>query len=367
MAAGGIVTRSMEAATAAENEGARHRAAVLEAAAALGFDDCRIAAVEGPAPHAAAFAEWLEAGAHGTMAWMAARPARRMDPREVLPGCRSVVSVALNYLTDPGAGVPAAGARGRIARYAWGDDYHAVMESRLRDLDAVLESLGGTQRFYVDTGPVLERDWASAAGLGWNGKSTVQIHRRLGTWFFLGEILTTLALPADPPARDHCGTCTRCMAACPTQAITAPHRMDARRCLSYLTIEHKGPIPEAYRRALGDRIYGCDECLEVCPWNRFARASREQAFAARSFVSGWSLREFLTLTDEAFRELFRWSPVKRIGRAAFLRNVCTALGNAGTADDEAALRAAAEDPDPLIAEHAAWALAELARRGVLPA
>jgi epoxyqueuosine reductase len=209
---------------------------------------------------------------------------------------------------------------------------------------------------------VLERDWASAAGLGWNGKSTVQIHRRLGTWFFLGEILTTLVVAPDEASRDHCGSCTRCMVACPTQAITAPHRMDARRCLSYLTIEHKGSIPEEFRRAMGDRIYGCDDCLEVCPWNRFAVASREQAFAARPFVHGWLLREFLELNDAGFRELFRWSPVKRIGRPAFLRNVCVALGNTGGSDDLAALRRAAQDPDPLIAEHARWALAEVEAR-----
>lgn len=331
-------------------------------AAALGFDELRVAAVTGPAAQAGRFLAWLEDGAHGSMGWLAKEPGRRADPREVLPGCRSVISVALNYLPPETTHPLREGARGKFARYAHGDDYHGIMEGRLRDLASEVEALGGTHRFYVDTGPVLERDWASAAGLGWNGKSTVQIHRRLGTWFFLGEILTTLVIAPDEASRDHCGSCTRCMVACPTQAITAPHRMDARRCLSYLTIEHKGSIPEEFRRALGDRIYGCDDCLEVCPWNRFAVASREQAFAARPFVHGWLLREFLELSDAGFRELFRWSPVKRIGRPAFLRNVCVALGNVGGPDDLAALRRAAQDPDPLIAEHARWALAEVEAR-----
>ncbi len=343
-------------------EAAMRRRRLGAVATALGFDELRVAAVTGPAWQAGRFLKWLEDGAHGSMGWLAKEPARRVDPREVLPCCRSVISVALNYLPAGTTHPLREGARGKFARYAHGDDYHGIMEARLRDLAAEVEALGGAHRFYVDTGPVLERDWASAAGLGWNGKSTVQIHRRLGTWFFLGEILTTLVIAPDEASRDHCGNCTRCMVACPTQAITAPHRMDARRCLSYLTIEYKGSIPEEFRRTLGDRIYGCDDCLEVCPWNRFAVASREQAFTARPFVHGWLLREFLELNDAGFRELFRWSPVKRIGRPAFLRNVCVALGNVGGQEDLAALRRAAQDPDPLIAEHARWALAEVEAR-----
>jgi epoxyqueuosine reductase len=336
---------------------------VKAAAAGLGLYDCRIAAVSGPAAHSGEFLRWLANGEHGDMTWMAKNPQRRTDPREVLPGAQSVIVVALNYHTPAPRPRPVEdGARGRIARYAWGDDYHDLLDAKLRDLCEVLTGLGGTQRLYVDTGPVLERDWASAAGLGWNGKSTVQIHRALGTWTFLGEILTTLALAADAPARDHCGTCTRCIAACPTQAITGPRHVDARRCISYLTIEHKGSIPEEFRRALGDRIYGCDACLDVCPWNRFARDSRETAFAARPFVAGWTLREFLALDDDAFRTLFRTSPIKRIRRPAFLRNVCIALGNTGTTDDLPALENAAAAADPLIAEHAAWAIAEIHRR-----
>jgi epoxyqueuosine reductase len=347
---------------AAKEDGVACREAVRKAALALGFDDCRIASVGGPAGHAELFGEWLAAGAHGTMEWMERGPERRMDPREVLPGCRSVVVLALNYLPPEGEAAWEGGVRGRMARYAHGDDYHGVIEGRLRDLDAVMQEYGGRQRYYVDTGPVLERDWATAAGMGWNGKSTVQIHRRLGAWFFLAELLTTLEMPADEVERDRCGTCVRCVESCPTRAITAERRLDARRCLSYLTIEHKGAIPEEFRRALGDRIYGCDECLEVCPWNRFAVASREQAFAARPFVAHWALRDFLGLDDEGFRELFRWSPVKRIGRSAFLRNVCVALGNVGEREDLGVLEKAAGEGDELIAEHARWAIGEIEAR-----
>jgi epoxyqueuosine reductase len=190
----------------------------------------------------------------------------------------------------------------------------------------------------------------------------VQIHRQLGTWFFLADILTTLDLDADPEFGDHCGKCTRCMDACPTQAITAPHKLDARRCISYLTIENKGPIPEEFRRAIGDRIYGCDQCLEVCPWNRFAKESREISFQARKEIFSHTLRDFLGMDDEAFRQVFAKSPIKRIKRPKFLRNVCVALGNTGTAADLPALKIAAKDSDPLISEHAVWAIGEIKGR-----
>ena len=247
----------------------------------------------------------------------------------------------------------------RIARYAWNNDYHDLIEQKLAAFDAALRELGGVQRCHVDTGPVLERDFASAAGLGWNGKSTLQLHRQLGTWFFLAEVLTTLALPPDPPSVDHCGCCTRCITACPTQAITAPRRVDARRCIAYLTIEHKGPIPVEFRSAIGDRIYGCDECLDACPWNRFARESRDLTFHARAEIFAHRLRDFLDLDDAGFRRLFAGSPILRLKRPRLLRNVCVALGNTGNAEDLPALRRASEDPDPLIAEHAAWALEQL--------
>lgn len=336
------------------------KAQILRAAGQLGFADCRVAEIRGEAPHADLFRQWIADGSYGDMAWMAKNPHRRADPREVLPGAQAVVVLALNYYqSDPPS--PAANA-GRIAKYAWGDDYHDLIEKKLDSLSELLDSLGGRQRRYVDTGPILERDWASAAGLGWNGKSTVQIHPKIGCYFFLGEILTTLPLPGDAPATDHCGKCTRCLTACPTGAIDRPHHVEARRCLSYLTIEHKGPIPHEFRRVLGHRIYGCDDCLAACPWNRFARAAQESAFAARACIHDWKLRDFLPLTDEEFRDLFRRNPIKRLKRHGFLRNVCVALGNVGTGEDLPALCAAAADPHPLISEHAAWALAEIRQR-----
>jgi epoxyqueuosine reductase len=330
-------------------------------AAELGFDDCRIARA-GVATHAAEFQQWLDEGCHAEMAWLERMPGRRCDPREVLAGCRSLVCLAMNYF--PG-GTPFPDGRKpsyRIARYAWNDDYHDLIDGKLAELDRRMRTLGGIQKPYVDTGPVLERDFASDAGLGWNGKSTMQIHRRLGTWFFLAEILTTLDLAPDTPFGDHCGKCTRCIVACPTRAITAPHRVDARRCISYLTIEHKGVIPEEFRAAMGDRIYGCDDCLDACPWNRFAVESRELAFHARGELFAMRLREFLALDDGGFRRLFRGSPIKRIKRARFLRNVCVALGNTGTPEDLPALARAAADPEPLIAGHAVWAIGEIRRR-----
>ena len=326
----------------------------------LGFDVCRIAACVAP-PHAAEFRAWLADGRAGEMAWLERNEHRRTDPQQVLPGARSVVVLAMNYWNDERR-MTNDGAHGRIAQYAWGDDYHDVIEKKLRALDEWLTARGGRQRCYVDTGPVLERDLAAVAGAGWQGKSTMLIHPKLGTWFFLAEILTTLDFEPDAPMGDHCGKCTRCIDACPTGAITAPRQLDARRCISYLTIENKGAIPEEFREAMGDRIYGCDDCLTACPWNRFAQASRETSFAAREYVHGWALRDFLALDDDAFRQLFRKSPIKRIKRRGFLRNVCVALGNIGTPEDLPALEKAAQDPEPLIAEHAQWAVARIRAR-----
>jgi epoxyqueuosine reductase len=327
----------------------------------LGFDDCRIAIAK-QASHADLFHEWIAEGKHGEMAWMERTPERRCDPREVLPGCKSIICLALNYYPGRSPFPKDHDGGYRIARYAWNEDYHDLIEKRLREFDEKLQTLDGTQRFYVDTGPVLERDFASDAGLGWNGKSTVQIHRKLGAWFFLAELLTTLDLTPDAPFGDHCGKCTACITACPTQAITAPRRLDARRCISYLTIEHKGSIPEEFRTAIGDRIYGCDDCLDACPWNRFAEESRDITFHAKATVFEKRLRDFLDLDDEGFRALFAKSPIKRIKRSRFLRNVCVALGNTGTVEDLPALRKAKVDMDPLIAEHAAWALERINQR-----
>jgi epoxyqueuosine reductase len=292
------------------------------------------------------------------MAWLARNQERRVDPQQVLPGARSVIVLALNYWQGPEPAPP----QGKIARYAWGDDYHDLIEKKLEQLDAFLRTAGGVQKCYVDTGPMLERDHAAAAGAGWHGKSTMLISPQLGAWFFLAEILTTLELEPDAPLPDRCGRCTRCVDACPTQAILAPHLLDARRCISYLTIELKGSIPEAMRPLIGDRIYGCDDCAAACPWNRFAQASQETAFAARPHVHGFILRDYLALDDDQFRALFRKSPIKRIKRRGFLRNVCVALGNVGTAEDIPALERAAADPEPLIADHALWAMSDIGKR-----
>ncbi len=329
---------------------ARLRAEALR----LGFAECRIALAK-PAAHKDVFEQWVAEGKYGDMAWMARNLERRTDPGVVVPGAQAVIVLAMNYFQ--GEAPHEAGYQ--IARYAWNEDYHDLIEPKLYELDALLKTFGGVQRQYVDTGPVLERDFANESGLGWNGKSTMQIHRQLGTWFFLATIITTLPLPPDPPAKDLCGRCTRCIDACPTGAITAPHRMDARKCISYLTIEHKSAIPLEYRKAIGARIYGCDDCLVACPWNRFAQVSREATFQAREAVFQMKLRDFLALDDEAFRTLFRKSPIKRIKRPAFLRNVCVALGNVGTAEDIPALEIAVKDPHPLICEHAQWAIGEI--------
>jgi epoxyqueuosine reductase len=328
----------------------------------LGFDSCRIAACAAPG-HASEFRTWLREGAAGEMSYMEHGKEKRCDPQKVLPGARSIVVVALNYWQGESATPKALGAaEGRIARYGWGEDYHEVISQKLDKIDNFLRRFGGRQKLYVDTGPILERDHAAQAGIGWHGKSTMLIDTQLGTWFFLGEILTTLELPLDTPQRDRCGTCERCIKACPTGAITAPHRLDARRCISYLTIELKSSIPVDLRPLIGNRIFGCDDCLDACPWNRFAQASREAGFSARRSTTGMLLRDYLKLNDVEFRALFRNSPIKRIKRSGFLRNVCVALGNVGGLTDLSALKGAASDPDELIAEHAAWAIERIQER-----
>jgi len=338
--------------------------AVLEHAVALGFDACHFAPAVRP-PHADAFLDWLQQGKAGEMAWLAKNADRRTDPQLVLPGARTVIMVAKSYGQPPprpqdGPHNPALPYQ--IAQYAWGDDYHEVLTPRVRALEEVLASHGGLQRSYVDTGPVLERDFAALSGLGWQGKSTMLISQRLGAFFFLGAVLTTLEIPPDAPVPDRCGRCTRCIDICPTAAITAPYQLDARRCVSYLTIELKGSIPVELRPMLGNRIYGCDDCAAVCPWNRFAQASSEARFAARPFAQQWRLRDFLNLDDAAFRALFKDSPIKRIKRRGFLRNVCVALGNTGTPEDLEPLAKATLDSEALIAEHALWAVEQIKAR-----
>ena len=327
----------------------------------LSFDSCRITACA-PPTHAEEFRDWLKEGAAGEMSYMERGEEKRRDPQKVLPGARSIIVVALNYWQGENLRRSQTAATGRIARYAWGNDYHDVIAAKLDKIDRFLREFGGEQKCYVDTGPILERDQAAQAGIGWHGKSTMLIDERLGTWFFLAEILTTLELSPDRPAQDRCGKCERCINACPTGAIAAPHRLDARRCISYLTIELKGSIPLEFRSLIGDRIFGCDDCLDACPWNRFAKVSRESAFSAQRSTIGMALRDYLGLSEAEFRNLFRNSPIKRIKRRGFLRNVCVAMGNVGTVEDLTALERAAADSEPLIAEHAAWATKRIRER-----
>jgi epoxyqueuosine reductase len=339
------------------------RAQVVGLARELGFDLCRFARAERP-EHATEFRDWLDRGDAGEMNYLARNSERRCDPRQILPDAKTVIVLALNYFQGKAAADTAATTpkRGRIARYAWGDDYHKLIEKKLAVIDQFLRQHGGRQKCYVDTGPMLERDHGATAGIGWHGKSTMLLNRELGTWFFLAEILTSLEFAPDPAEKNYCGRCTRCIDACPTGAITAPHQVDARRCVSYLTIELKGPIPSELRPLIGDRIYGCDDCLDACPWNRFAKASREMAFARRPEIAAMKLRDYLGLEEDKFRQLFRNSPIKRTKRRGLLRNVCVALGNVGTADDLPALEKASVDAEPLIAEHAQWAIDRINQR-----
>lgn len=317
-----------------------------------------------PAAHAEDFLRWLEEGNHADMEWMRRSAEKRTDPSLVLPGVKSIVLLGFNYFQGdhPQNEAPRPGATGKFARYARGLDYHDLLKPRAKILVDLLASWGGEQKFYADTGPVLEREYAALAGLGWQGKSTVLINRNLGKWFFLAEILTTVELPSDTPEKNHCGKCTRCIEACPTNAIVAPYKLDARRCISYLTIEHKGSIPEELREAVGDRIFGCDDCLDACPWNRFAKISSEAHFQATKATTGYTLREYLEMTDEEFRRMFQGSPVKRTKLERFQRNVCVALGNTGDPRDLPSLENMCNHSSALLREHASWAIAQINKR-----
>ena len=299
------------------------------------------------------FMEWLADGEHGEMSWMAREPERRANPGKVLPEARSILCFGLNYYQ------PEPERRGRIAKYALGKDYHKVMLNKLKRICAWLREHEAVNRPYVDTGPLLEKPIAAAAGIGWQGKNTMVLNGQDGQWLFLGFILTTYPFPPDEPVADRCGSCTRCMDVCPTRAITGPYQLDARKCISYLTIEHKGSIPPPYRKLIGDHLYGCDDCLDVCPWNKWAQKTREAAFTARPYPD---LREMLSMDEAAFAGTFAGSPVKRLKRSRWLRNVCVVLGNIGEPADLPALEAAAMDPDPLIREHAEWAIEEISSR-----
>ncbi|HIE51964.1 MAG TPA: tRNA epoxyqueuosine(34) reductase QueG [Armatimonadetes bacterium] len=334
-------------------------------ARALGFDLVGIAAPE-PSAYGDFYEDWLARGYAGEMAYLA-RPeavAKRRDVRAVLPSVRSVIVVGLNYYASPAEiNSHPPSLAGRIARYAWGTDYHGVMEARLKELAHWLQEIGGPKvesKVYVDTGPLLEREWAVRAGLGWFGKNTQVLNQQWGSWFFLGEVLTSLELTPDGPMAAHCGTCTRCLSACPTGALRAPYLLDARRCISYLTIELKGPIPRNLRSQLGNWIFGCDECQEVCPWNqRRARFPAASTFHPRPDLARPDLLELLNLTPAEFNRRFRDSPLRRTKRRGLLRNLCVALGNSGDRRAVPALIRALGDAEPLVRAHAAWALGQL--------
>jgi epoxyqueuosine reductase len=334
------------------------KASIAQRALELGFDACRFTTAD-PPDSAPQFQHWLDARRHGEMNYLQRNAHKRVDPKQVLAGAQSIICLAASYEDfNPRPS-------GAIARYARFEDYHHVLGERLKLLAGFVNRLGGAgtrSRWYVDTGPLLERDLAQRAGLGFVGKHTNLISRGFGNWIFLAEIITTLELEPDAPEKNRCGACTRCLEACPTRAITGPFQLDARLCISYLTIELKGPIPVELRPAIGNRIYGCDDCLAVCPWNRFAREGKLMLDHARPDLVQPDLIEFLSLDDAGFKKRFAATPIVRTKRRGFLRNVCVALGNAGDATALPAVQRAANDKEPLIAEHARWAMQQIEKR-----
>ena len=306
---------------------------ILDRARTEGFDVAQVTDARGGPHSAARLRQFLDEGHHGTMDWMAQRAHWRADPQGMWPQAKSIILLGLNYgpTHDPLA-ILAHKDRGAISVYALGDDYHDVVKKKLKALAGyIFQAFQAEVKVFVDTAPVMEKPLAQKAGLGWQGKHTNLVSREFGSWLFLGSIFTTLELPPDAPEQDHCGNCHACLDVCPTDAFPAPYRLDARRCISYLTIEHDGPIPREFRAAMGNRIYGCDDCLAVCPWNKFASAASEMKLTARDELKAPRLSELAALDDAAFRALFRKSPVKRIGRDRFLRNVLIAIGNSGDA------------------------------------
>jgi epoxyqueuosine reductase len=327
----------------------------------LGFDTCRFTPIADAWPASGRLAEFIAAGRHGELGWIEETAARRTHPRAMWPDARSAIVLGMNYGPDHDPlSVLGEPTRAAISVYAQGDDYHELIKGRLKALARWLQGrFGGELKVFVDTAPLLEKPLAEQAGMGWQGKHTNLVSREFGSWLFLGSILTTLELAADPPETTTCGTCHACLDICPTKAFPAPYQLDARRCISYLTIELKGPIPREFREALGNRIYGCDDCLAVCPWNKFAAVAAEQKLQARQALRAPSLAELSRLDDAQFRALFTKSPVKRIGRARFLRNVLYAIGNSGELTLAAEAERLLDDPSPLVRGAAVWALSRL--------
>ncbi len=338
------------------------KARIFDKARELGFSAWGIARADAVPEAGERLREWIAAGHHGEMGWMEDRAEQRASPQGLWPEARSVIALGMSY-APPHDPLALAGARdrGRISVYAQGTDYHKTVKKALKAMGRWLAGEAGCElKVFVDTAPVMEKPLSAAAGIGWQGKHSNLLSREHGSWLFLGVIYTTLDLEPDEPAEPHCGSCTRCIDACPTGAIIAPNLVDARRCISYLTIEHSGPIPHEFREAIGNRIYGCDDCLAVCPWNRFASAAQaNQAFAPRPELVGPALADLLALDDGAFRQLFSGSPIKRIGVNRMIRNCLIAAGNSG----DAALRPAVErhlaSGDPVVADAARWAIERL--------
>lgn len=320
-------------------------------ALALGFDLFGVTTAL-PAERSDYLRQWISEGRNAGMEWMARDIDRRIEAERVLPGAKSVICVGLNYFQ------PAPKRRGKIAMYALGGDYHKMMLGRLKHLCGILREHGGSNKPYADTGPVLEKPISERAGIGWQGRNSCVVNERIGNWTFLGVILTTLELPPDVPATNHCGTCSRCGKACPTNAIIGERIIDARRCISYLTIEHKGAIPIELRELIGDHIYGCDECLAACPWSRRAPITKEERFAPRDLPDP---AELLFWDEAKFEEATAGMSLKRTGLERMKRNACVVLGNIGIAADLVALNNALKDT-PLVAEHAAWAIARIEER-----
>ncbi|MGZ5960790.1 MAG: tRNA epoxyqueuosine(34) reductase QueG [Rhizomicrobium sp.] len=341
------------------------REVIAARARSEGFDAVRFARAEAPPQAVARLELFLAGGRHGSMDWMERNAERRSDPSELWPEARSIIVLGMNYAPDhdPLAAL-AMRDRGLISVYAQGDDYHDVIKKKLRSLAGyIAQTYDAGVKVFVDTAPVMEKPLAHAAGMGWQGKHTNLVSREFGSWLFLASIFTTLEIEPDAAEEDHCGQCRRCLDVCPTNAFPAPYELDARRCISYLTIEHKGHIPREFREAIGNRIYGCDDCLAVCPWNKFAQVAHEQQFHPREELKLARLAELARLDDESFRKLFRKSPIKRIGRDRFVRNVLIAIGNSGEAVLAAEAERLLDDPSPLVRAMAVWALGRL---GALP-
>jgi epoxyqueuosine reductase len=334
--------------------------ALKDQAKLLGFTDCKITHADHD--FGAQLNNWLESGAQGDMGWMETRAAQRRSPKALWPEARSVIMLAMSYAprVDPMA-LARAKSRGRISVYAQGADYHDIVKKALKALARwLVEQSGCALKVFVDTAPVMEKPLAAAAGLGWQGKHSNLVSRDHGSWLFLGAIFTDLTLASDPPEIDHCGSCDACQTICPTAAFPRPYQVDARRCISYLTIEHKGPIPIEFRKAIGNHIYGCDDCLAVCPWNKFAEsAAAHKAFAARAELAAPALSDLLALDDAGFRQVFSGSPIKRIGRNRMVRNAAIAAGNSRSAALVAPLTALLHDEDSAVRDAANWAIEEL--------